>query len=140
MRVKVPKTNTTVMKTRLIGIVLLLSASLVAQAQQKGNANRPQRTPEEKAEMLTRKLSKELSLSEDQIQKVEVLNKEHVERLSEIRNNNQAAKQGNRQSMAEARQQYDATLQGLLTEAQYKQFQEMKQKQQAAAMERRARK
>lgn len=117
--------------------MLFLVAATGVQAQQQDASARPQRTPEEKAELLTKKLSKQLSLSDEQVQKVEAINKEHLVKLADLRKDKSNDRQSNRQSMATARQQYEASLQQVLSETQFRQYQEWRQKQQATVKERR---
>lgn len=108
---------------------IMLSAGIYAQErpQQEG----PPKTPEERADNITKRLTKELALTADQQTKVKAI---VLERESEMKKDREAAKAN--------RDKHDAEMKAVLTPDQYQKFEakkaemEQKRKQQRANGER----
>ncbi len=94
------------MKKMMLGLVLLFTTA-AAFAQQRGEG-RQQATPEQRAEMQTKRITEQLGLNEEQQKKVLALN---LERGKQLQATQQAGNENRRELMAK----YNEDLNALLT-------------------------
>ena len=126
-------------KTNLIFSVCLfalLSITSVMAQQTQSNTNpqnqnnKPQLTPEEKAQHATAHLTKKLGLSQDQATQVYNLTLTHVNNMQSLRANKaNGQKQG--PAIKQAKNDYDTAINGLLTPAQQQTWSQLKAQEQA---------
>lgn len=104
------------MRKGLIALFLFLG-SLTAFAQRPND----DRTPEQRAEMQTKSLTKNLNLSEEQQKKVYALNLERSKQMAEMRN----SQDRDRDKMRASMETYNTELQKLLTPEQKESYKKM---------------
>ena len=112
-------------------VIIALVVSGLSFAQEKGKFKNA--TAEERAEMQTKKMTKDLTLTKEQEEKVTVILKEHHSSLEakkeEIKNEQIEAKKERRQKamkeMKESRSELKEKLKGVLTEEQYKKWESL---------------
>jgi Spy/CpxP family protein refolding chaperone len=113
-----PKQTKKTMKQWMIGAMLLTCISLGAAAQ--GERKMP--SPEERAQRMTDRLASELSLSEEQKQKILAINLENAKKRSAEMEKQRAQMEARRGEM----KAQDEQIQAILTEDQRKKWEEIK--------------
>lgn len=117
--------------------ILLICASLTASiAQQEGMKARERKSPIERSEAFTRRMTKELNLEATQQERVKAINLERFKQLEEIRNTFAADQKTMALKVKEVNNNYFNNLQGVLTAEQFSKFQEMKEEMKEKAMAR----
>lgn len=102
------------MKKWMMGAVMVLLAAGAAQAQDK-----QQRTPDERAEMRTERMVKELGLNADQTEKVKAINVKYAEKMKSVMEERQAAGAKRDGTMMELNKARMAEYKAVLTPDQY---------------------
>ena len=107
------------MKVNLKSIiaVLILLVPIFAFSQKKHRI-----APDERAEMLTKRMYVELDLSKEQLQKVKTLNLENAKEMEKMHTKQQSLKKEEREKIKTIREQHEEALKNVLTEDQYKAF------------------
>lgn len=85
------------------------------------------RTPEQRAEAFTKKMTKNLSLDDAQQQRVKAINLDRFKQIEEARAAGKVERKGVGAKIKAINENYVSTLKGILTEEQFKKFEEMKQ-------------
>jgi hypothetical protein len=101
-----------------LSTAFLMILTLSAFAQRGGG----DRTPEDVAEKQTQRMHEQLDLSATQLTSVKAINLKYAEKMSEARENAAGDRSAMRTIMQDLRTQKNAELQGVLTEAQYKEL------------------
>lgn len=107
------------MKNITIAFLLTLLISTFAYAQHDG---RDKKTPEERAEMLTSRLEKELSLSPEQVQKVKAINLSSAEKTTAARKEAGQERENFREQKMKIEKQRDDDLKAVLTPEQFTKY------------------
>lgn len=112
-----------------IALVLMLAGTLAATAQPRGEGPaKEKKTPEQMAQMRTDRMAKELSLTEAQKEAIHKLNlDESRKRETRMNARQQEMQDARKQAEAEA-DEYDASMKKILTDKQYREWQEKVQK------------
>jgi|SRR6185437_15944030 len=111
---------------KVIFSLSLLVVSLFSFAQQKGNDNK---TPEQRAQHKTQKLTSQLSLTTDQSSQVQNVFLQQEQQMAAVKSKyaNAQDKSGMRAEMKPIRENTDKSLQSILTPDQYTKYQTMKE-------------
>ena len=101
------------------------------------NISSAQESYQEKAKEMTDKLKEELTLSEDQYDSVLVINEKYIQKFEELRGEEQGRPDPNkREEFMKTKQEWDYELKQVLSEDQFKKYQEFKQKNRRKMMRR----
>lgn len=92
---------------------------------------------EQRADNRTKRMSKNLSLNEKQINTVREINLKHAQQIDEVRQNSNLSKVDKLRKMEELNSQLDKQLQSILTPEQYKHREELKEQGQEKHQQRR---
>lgn len=94
---------------------------------QDASAKKSDKTPEEKAEMLTNRMKKQLDLTDDQVTKVKTINLNHLTQMESINNEKLTSDERNakRKTLKES---YEKSLAEVLTTEQMTKFKEGRKK------------
>lgn len=115
--------------TAATALFLLAGSALTAQERQ-GRAPR-QMNPEQMAKMRTEQLTKELGLNAEQSEKVYQLNLAQMQQMQQMREASKQQKQEDRKAMREqmraGREQQKSEMKAILTDEQYKQWEQLEQ-------------
>jgi hypothetical protein len=127
------------MKTRSIGsaffaTLFLAAFSLVSTVQASAQDNKKE--PEERARILTEKMKTELSLTDEQVPKVEAINLKYAKKNSEVRDGG-GGRLAKLKSLKASQEEKDKEMKGVLTEEQYKKYREMVEEMEKKVRERR---
>lgn len=119
---------------KLMMIAMLTAATVAAHAQEKDR-----KSPQERAHMMTGKMTKELSLDTEQAAKIEAINLKYADQVEAMRAEREAErearlKDGKGKAMREA---HDAEIKAVLTPEQYVKWQAQKEEMKAKHMEKR---
>jgi Spy/CpxP family protein refolding chaperone len=119
----------------LAALTLTGTASTIAQAQQTQQAtDKPgkHKTPEERAQAMTERMSKHLGLSADQQAKVQALNLEKALKMSAIQEKRVTERKKAHEEAKAYRQDWDNQLKTILTTDQYAELQKQQAERKAA--------
>ena len=110
-------------------VLILMAASVSAFAQDGSQQNNRQRmTPEERMN----KIAKDLQLNEKQTKDFKKINEEFMDKLKKQRESGEKDQKKAREAMESARKDRNDKIKKVLTEDQYKKFEEMEKKQREA--------
>jgi len=117
------------MRTRvlIIMIALLSSAFTVSKITSQVNDFKQKKTPEERAQNFSERLSKGLSLTSEQQNKVYDIMLSHATQADQIRTN-ETSKETRKEQLKNLRQSTDSQIQSVLTDEQIQKYNELKQK------------
>lgn len=104
--------------------LLMLVGNVSAQGRPEG---RPQMNPEEFAKRRTEHLTKQLELNEEQSKQVYAQQLNQMKQMQQLRQDQQTSREQMREKMHAARQQQDAEMKQILTDEQYKKWQQLQQ-------------
>lgn len=93
---------------------------------QNGLAPKAKKTPEQRSEMFTKRMTKALTLDANQQERIRVINLERFKQIEEARASSSGAKGEVAAKVKNLNDNYLATLKGLLSEEQFQKFDEMK--------------
>ncbi len=121
---------------KLLMMIALTVVTIAAQAQ---DTEKERKSAQERAQLQTDRMTKELGLQEDQVTKVAAINLKYAEQADALRAEREAQmeamrKEGKAKAIRDAQ---EAELKGVLSEAQYKQWQAKKEEAKARHMEKR---
>ena len=105
-----------------LSLLTLITVPVLGQAEAAGKPARTQKSPEEKAEAMTRRMTKDLTLTPEQQAKVATLNEQLLADLSTVRTNAQKEKGARRAHVQEVRSGYEASLKAALSAEQMAQY------------------
>ena len=108
---------------KILTIALALFLGFGAVAQDKSHKDK---TPEEKARMMTEKMQEKLDLTKDQYNKVYQLNLETAKQMQQMREQRNEDKEANRAQMKQFRAEREAKLNAVLTAEQQQKLEAMK--------------
>ncbi|MBK6832358.1 MAG: hypothetical protein IPG92_17205 [Flavobacteriales bacterium] len=119
--------------------LLIIALTVMTVAAQAQDTEKDRKSPQERAQLQTDRMTKELGLVEDQAAKVAAINLKYAEQAEALRAERQAQmeamrKQEKGKAIQEAK---EAELKGVLSEEQYKQWQAKKEEAKAKHMEKR---
>lgn len=97
-----------------LGFAALIAGSAAAQAPE-----RKVRTPEERAQHQTDRMTKDLGLSAEQTEKVKAINLKYADQVDDMRGEAKDQKDAQREAMKGMRDQRNADLKAVLTPEQY---------------------
>jgi len=117
---------------KLMIIAVLAGMSVAAQAQDK-----ERKTPQERAQIRTERLAKELELTPDQKAKVEAINLKFADQAEAVRAEREAERAEMRKEGKAVRDAHDAEMKAVLTPAQYAKWTAKKQEAKAKHVEKR---
>ena len=100
----------------VLGLIVMGSTASFAQEERK------QKTPEEKAQRMTQKMSENLSLSEEQAAELEGVNIQFVNDLMAVKSDESMEKESKKAKLSELKTNHDSKLKEILTEEQYTQY------------------
>jgi Spy/CpxP family protein refolding chaperone len=106
---------------KLMMIAVLVGLTVAAQAQDK-----ERKTPEERAQMRTEHMTKELGLSAEQAAKVQAINLKYADQGEELRKEREGDHAEARKDGKAMRDAHDAEMKAVLTPEQYTKWQEKK--------------
>ncbi len=109
-----------------LSLLTLTTVPVFGQAETAGKPSRMQKAPEEKAEAMTRRMTKELTLTPEQQTKVATLNEQLLADLSTVRTNAQKEKGARRAHVQEVRSGYEASLKTTLSAEQMAQYTQLR--------------
>jgi protein CpxP len=115
------------MKTliKTITLVLFLAFTTMAFAQEHKKKDHPKRTPQEKAEQLTRKMDESLNLSDEQTAKVMKVNMQLMEEVAKYKTEDGKKSPEAKARIKDAKSVAQQQLQSVLSPEQFKKFQQM---------------
>lgn len=125
------------MRKFMLAAFAILFACTTSMAQEGGLAAKSKKTPEERAESFTRRMTKELALDKPQQERVKQINLDRFKNLEEARNANSADKKEVARKVKSINDDYAATLKGILNADQFTKFQQMKEDMKERAFKRR---
>lgn len=103
--------------------MLLLTISIASFSQDK----KQHKTPEEKAQMMTDKMKTELSLNDDQAQKVHAANTDFINKTWELKKDGAANTQDGKDKIKPFKEEYHTALKAILTPEQFTKFEAWKE-------------
>jgi len=115
------------MKKIIFTLSLILMATLFAFAQESASANKSNMTAEQKAEIKSQKMAKELSLNADQQTKVKAAILKKQQAMEGLRTKYANDKTGMEAEKKKLKDQKDMEMKNILTADQYKKYQNMKE-------------
>lgn len=125
------------MKKLLLAALALLLTIGSTMAQEGKLSGKTKKTPEERSEAFTRKMTKQLSLDQAQQERVKVVNLERFKRIEEAK----AATVSNKKEVAakvkEINEAYNANMKSVLSAEQFSKFMEMKEEMKGRAFKKR---
>ena len=104
-------------RTIMTALMLVIVTAVFAQPGPKRGGS-----PEERAKMMTDKMTEKLGLSEDQRKELLALNLDKAKRMEAARAAGREDREARRQEMQAERKSYDAKIQDILTAEQYEKF------------------
>jgi len=105
------------MKTKSAMLIIFMVASTIMFAQR-----RESRNPEARADRLNEYMKKELSLTDNQYEKVKAINEAFGDRFRKLRKDSTISKEASRDEIKKIRDEHAAALKGVLTDKQYAQW------------------
>lgn len=118
--------------------VLLVGAALVLGMTTATAQEKTKKTPEQRAQMHTNKMAKELSLTDEQKEKVLVLNTGIAQKNDAIRNDANMTPELKKESLKGNREARDSHLKTILTDEQYKLYESRKTEMKAVREEKKS--
>ncbi|WP_439881130.1 hypothetical protein ACSX1A_18550 [Pontibacter sp. MBLB2868] len=115
----------------ILGIGMITSVGAVAQNGQQGQMNQ-----QERAERQTEQLKKRLALTDEQVVKLEEINKNTAETLMSLRNDQSLDRQSKMDRVKTIRDEREAAIVALLTDEQKQQYEVMQQNRQEKQVQR----
>jgi periplasmic protein CpxP/Spy len=113
---------------KLSFIVLLMSMTFgVSFAQDDVRASARERTPEARAEMMTQRMEKSLSLSTEQTAKIQEINLEHAKKNTALREKYADNREGFRSEMLASHKEREAAYKNVLTNEQFAQYEKARE-------------
>lgn len=134
MLVLPPNKSENTMK-KLVMILALAAATVGVQAQDKDHKDH--KTPQERAQLQTGRMTKELSLTTEQAAKVEAINLKYANEFEAKRADQKKEREAKRAEGKAIRDAHDAELKAVLTPEQYTQWQAKKEAMKAKQVEKR---
>ncbi len=115
------------MKTvKTILLIAFVSTMTLSNAQQRGGG---QRDPNERAKRSTEQMTERLSLTEDQTKKVEAINQEAADKVTEVFASASGDREAMRAVMMDINKEKDKKLKAVLNEDQWKEYEKMVEEQ-----------
>lgn len=108
---------------KLMIIAALAGLSVATQAQEQKS-----KTPEERAQMRTERLAKQLDLSPEQVAQVQAINLKYIDKTDELRKERQAEHAETREAGKAMRGSHEAEMKAVLTPEQYTKWMAAKEK------------
>ena len=102
----------------VLAALLFIALNSYAQPGQRGS----KQTPEQRAEIQTKKMNKDLILTQTQFPKIKEINLKYAKKFGEIRRNNQGNREVMRNKMKNLYSAKNAELKKVLTAAQYEKY------------------
>ncbi len=104
----------------IIALMFAMNASSIAQERGKG------KSPEQRAEKITNKLTEKLDLSSRQVPQVKAIVLDFATKMQEARQSNQGDKEAMKEIRKQLRSEKKAEMQAVLTEEQFEKLKELK--------------
>jgi hydrogenase maturation factor HypE len=123
---------------RILLAVLALFISAGSIWAQNDIAPKPKKTAEQRAEQFSKKMTKNLNLDGAQQERIKAINLDRFKQIDEARNGEAGKKKEVAAKIKAINDTYLTTLKGVLTEEQFKKFEEMKSQLKENAMHNRA--
>jgi protein CpxP len=115
------------MKKFMIAAFALLFCVAGAIAQDASVSAKPKKSPEERAERFSKRMTKELSLDASQQERVKTINLDRFKKIEAVRTTSSYTKPETQQKLKEINEAYFNDLKGVLSAEQFAQFQKMKE-------------
>jgi Spy/CpxP family protein refolding chaperone len=118
---------------KILALCMFLAVSIIVYAQK--DSLKIKRTPEERAQQMTRAMGKRLSLSEEQQSKIYAIHLEHLKKIEDVKEKKVSGEKG---SMRTVMDDLNAQVNAVLTDEQRKLLEEQKKERMAKMEERKA--
>lgn len=116
-------------------LLLALLTGLSAAAQEKKQDGKTPKTPEQKAEQMTKRMEKKLSLTPEQVTKVKAINLEAASQLHTLKEEAKKSGTKNKEARKAIRDEHDKKLSAVLTPEQMTEYRKLKEQRMAKMKE-----
>ena len=125
------------MKKIVVVVFALLLSLNVSWAQDAEKAGKPKKSPEQRSEMFVKRMTKELTLNPEQLERVKSLNLDRFKNIDEAKAAGSNDKRGLALKVKAINETFDTNLKGVLTPEQFTKYLTMKAEMKEKGMSRR---